>query len=49
MIALAGTRRALHLAQQRIHLIDREAAIRTHRAVARHGGQQIVDQLLQDK
>ncbi len=38
MIALAGVRRRLHLAQQRVHLVALEAAACAHRAVARHRG-----------
>src|SRR5205085_5210381 len=38
VIALAGIRRRLHLAQQRVHLVGLEAAAGAHRAVARHGG-----------
>jgi hypothetical protein len=38
VVALAGIGRDFHLAQQRVHLLDFEAAAGAHRAVARHGG-----------
>ena len=37
VIALAGMRRRLHFAKQRVHLGDREMAAGADRAVARHG------------
>ena len=39
MVALAGEGRGLHLAQQRVHLLEREAAPRAHAAVAGDAGQ----------
>src|SRR5262245_45337316 len=38
VVALAGIRHRLHLAQERVHLLGLEAAAGAHRAVAGHGG-----------
>src|SRR5437762_14094474 len=47
VVALAGIRRRLHLAQQRVHLVGLEAAAGAHRAVARHGGGDVQEAALE--
>ena len=42
MVALVGAFGFFHLAQQGIHLRNRQQAPCTHRAVASHGGEQFV-------
>jgi hypothetical protein len=42
MVALVRTLCRLHFTQQRIHLIERQQAVRTDRMVAGHGGQQFI-------
>src|SRR5690242_16513398 len=42
MVALVGTLGALHVAQQRVHLVERELAMGAHGAMAGHGGQDLV-------
>ena len=42
VVALVGALGGFHLAQQRVHLVERELAVGAHRAVAGHGGQQLV-------
>src|SRR5215471_14930845 len=42
VVALPRPLGLLHLAQQRVHLRDRQSAMRAHRAVAGHGAQQLV-------
>ena len=42
VIARLAALGALHLAQQRVHLLDRQAAARAHRGVTRHRRQQLV-------
>ena len=49
VVALVGTLGALHVAQQCVHLVQREAAVRAHRAVAGHGGQQVVARALKTR
>src|SRR3546814_3863019 len=47
MVALAGMRRRLHLAEQRVHLIDREAAAGADRAVTGHRAADLFQLLLE--
>ncbi len=47
MIALAGAGRALHLAQQRVHLLRPEAPAGAHRMMAGHGGEHTIEPPLQ--
>ena len=47
MIALRGALGDLHIPEQGVHFGNRQAAIGAHRAVAGHGGQQLVGMLLQ--
>ena len=49
MIALAGTRRRLHLAEQAVHLGGVEAAAGTDAAVAGHGAANLVQAFPQDR
>lgn len=42
MVALIGPFGAFHLTQKRVHFVQRQTAIGTNRAVARHGGQKFV-------
>ena len=46
MITLIRTLGRFHLAQQRVHLIDRQQAVRTHRMVAGHGRQEIIARVI---
>src|SRR6478735_8056183 len=47
MIALAGIGRALHLAQQRVHLLRLEPSSRAYRAVTSHGGRDLHEAALE--
>ncbi len=47
VVALAGQRGLLHLAQQRVHLLHGQPPARAHAAVARHGRAHRVQPLLQ--
>src|SRR5258705_4190388 len=42
VVAAARALGFLHLAQQRVHLCNREGAVGAHRGVAGHGGEQLV-------
>ena len=42
MVALVGPVGRLHLPQQGVHLFVRQAPVGAHRAVAGHGGQQLI-------
>ena len=42
MIACFAALGAFHLAQQRVHLVDRQPPVRAHRRVARHRREQLV-------
>jgi hypothetical protein len=42
VVALVGALGLLHLPQQGVHLVQRQLAVGAHRAVAGHGGQQLV-------
>src|SRR4249920_276574 len=48
VVALAGALGRLHLAQQGVHLRDRELAVGAHSGMARHGRQQLVAPLGED-
>jgi len=45
VIALAGTLGFFHLAQQRVHLRYRQGPVGAHRAMTRHGPEQLVPAL----
>ena len=49
MVALAGVRRRLHLAKQRVHLLGFQPPPGAHRAVAGHGGGDVHQPALQGK
>lgn len=42
MVALAGERRPLHIAEERVHLLGVEPPPRSHAAMAGHGGEDVV-------
>ena len=47
MVALAGMRRRLHLAQECVHFLAREPAAGADAAIAGHGGGDVIDLLLE--
>src|SRR5882724_11028012 len=48
VVALPGALGLLHLAQERVHLQDRQRAVGAYRAVAGHGAEQLVATLGED-